>query len=109
MLRKDLRQIFRDPQLYRILFVAPLVQLLGFGHAASTDVRHRRTCAVDHDGGAASRGLLAALSANGAFDVVGRWQREADLVAALDHGRAAAGLVSPPGYGRALAAGRVTV
>jgi len=109
MLRKELRQIFRDPQLYRILFVAPLVQLLVFGYAVSTDVRHTRTFVVDHDGGAASRELLAAFTANGAFDVVGRSQREADLVAALDHGRAAAGLVIPPGYGRDLAAGRATV
>ena len=109
MLRKELRQIFRDPQLYRILFVAPLVQLLVFGYAVSTDVRHTRTFVVDHDGSAASRELLAAFTANGAFDVVGRSQREADLVAALDHGRAAAGLVIPPGYARDLAAGRATV
>jgi len=76
MLRKELRQIFRDPQLYRILFVAPLVQLLVFGYAVSTDVRHTRTFVVDHDGGTASRELLAAFTANGAFDVVGRSQRE---------------------------------
>ena len=47
-LRKELRQVFRDPQLYRILFAAPLVQLLVFGYAVSTDVRHTATAVVDH-------------------------------------------------------------
>jgi ABC-2 type transport system permease protein len=109
MVAKELRQIFRDPQLYRILFVAPLVQLLVFGYAVSTDVRDTPTFLVDHDQSAASRQLVDAFTANGAFAVAGRSQREADLVSALDHGRAAVGLVVPPGYAADLAGGRATV
>jgi ABC-2 type transport system permease protein len=109
LLRKELRQIFRDPQLYRILFIAPIVQLLVFGYAVSTDVRHTSTFVVDHDRSAASRRLLDALTAGGWFDLVGSSEHERDLVAALDHGRAVVGVVVPAGYGRDLAAGRATV
>ncbi len=109
MLRKELRQIFRDPQLYRILFVAPVVQLLIFGYAVSTDVRHTRTFVVDHAGDAASRRVVEALTAGGFFDVVGRSTRDADLVTELDHGRAVVGLVIPPRFGADLAAGAATV
>ena len=109
LLRKELRQIFRDPQLYRILFIAPLVQLIVFGYAVSTDVRHTATFVVDHDASAASRRLLDALTASGYFELVGASLRDRDLVAALDHGRAVVGVVVPPGYGRDLAAGRATV
>ncbi len=105
MLRKELRQIFRDPQLYRILFVAPVVQLLMFGYAVSTDVRHTRTFVVDHSNDATSRRLVASLTAGGFFDVVGRSDRDADVVAALDHGRAVVGLVIPPRLAADLAAG----
>ncbi|HXT20243.1 MAG TPA: ABC transporter permease [Thermoanaerobaculia bacterium] len=96
MVRKELRQIFRDPQLYRILFVAPVVQLLMFGYAVSTDVRHTRTFVVDHAHDAASRRVVEALTAGGFFDVVGSSDRDADVVEALDHGRAVVGLVIPP-------------
>jgi drug efflux transport system permease protein len=109
MLRKELRQIFRDPQLYRILFVAPVVQLLMFGYAVSTDVRHTRTFVVDHAGDAASRRVVEALTAGGFFDVVGRSTRDADVVTELDHGRAIVGLVIPPRFGADLAAGSATV
>jgi ABC-2 type transport system permease protein len=109
MLRKELRQIFRDPQLYRILFVAPVVQLLMFGYAVSTDVRHTPTFVVDHAGDAASRRVVEALTAGGFFDVVGRSTRDADLVTELDHGRAVVGLVIPPRFGADLAAGDASV
>ena len=109
MLRKELRQIFRDPQLYRILFVAPVVQLLMFGYAVSTDVRHTCTFVVDHAGDAASRRVVEALTAGGFFDVVGRSTRDADLVTELDHGRAVVGLVIPPRFGADLAAGDASV
>ncbi len=41
MVRKELRQIFRDPRMARMIFVAPIIQLLVFGYAVSTDVRTR--------------------------------------------------------------------
>jgi ABC-2 type transport system permease protein len=109
MLRKELRQIFRDPQLYRILFVAPVVQLLMFGYAVSTDVRHTPTFVVDHASDAASRRVVEALTAGGFFDVVGRSTRDSDLVTELDHGRAVVGLVVPPHFGADLAAGDAAV
>jgi ABC-2 type transport system permease protein len=109
LLRKELRQIFRDPQLYRILFVAPLVQLLIFGYAVSTDVRHTATFVVDHDRTAASRRVVDSLVASGYFDVVGHGSRDAEVVAALDAGRAVVGVVVPAGFGTALAAGEATV
>jgi len=109
MLRKELRQIFRDPQLYRILFVAPAVQLLIFGYAVSTDVRHTPTFVVDHARDASSRRVVGALEAGGFFDVVGRSERDRDVVAALDHGTAIVGLVIPAGFAADLVSGRATV
>ena len=109
MVRKELRQTFRDPRLARVLFVAPLMQLLVFGYAVSTDVRRTSLFVVDQDGTAAARELVDAFTAGDYFRVVGRSSRPADLVARLDHGSATAGLVIPPGFARELAAGKASV
>jgi len=109
VVRKELRQLLRDPRSRPILFVAPLVQLLLFGYAVSTDVRHVRTFVVDHDRTEASRDLVDALTASGYFDVEARSSRSADLVRALDRGSATVGLEIPPGFAADLAAGRARV
>ena len=100
MVRKELRQIFRDPRLRRVIFVAPMVQLLVFGYAVSTDVRNVATLVVDHDRSRASRELVEAFTASGYFRVQGYAERPADIVRALDRGDAILGIVIPAGFER---------
>ena len=105
IVRKEILQVRRDAKLRRLLLVAPLIQLMIFGYAVSTDVRDTPLFVVDHDGTRASRELVEAMTAPGYFRVVGRSERPADLVRALDYGRATVGLEIPPGFGRDLGAG----
>ncbi|HVP38280.1 MAG TPA: ABC transporter permease, partial [Candidatus Saccharimonadales bacterium] len=105
MVRKELRQIFRDPRLARVVLVAPIFQLLAFGYAVSTDIRDTPTFVVDHDHTRASRDLVAAFVAPGYFKVSGRSERSADLVDVLNHGRAVVGLEIPVGFERDLRRG----
>jgi ABC-2 type transport system permease protein len=106
MLRKELRQLLRDPKSKRLIFGAPLLQLFLFGYAANTDVRDTRTFLVDHDHTAESRLLADALTASGHFRIAGRSDRPADLTRALDSGRALIGIEIPAGFARDLRAGR---
>jgi ABC-2 type transport system permease protein len=100
MVRKEFRQIFRDPRLRRVIFIAPMVQLFAFGYAVSTDVRNVSTLVVDHDRSRASRELVEAFTASGYFRVLGYADRPADIVRALDHGDAVLGIVIPAGFER---------
>lgn len=100
MVRKEFRQIFRDPRLRRVIFIAPMIQLLLFGYAVSTDVRNVATLVVDHDRSRASRELVEAFTASGYFRVQGYVDRPADIIRALDHGDAVLGIVIPPGFDR---------
>jgi len=109
MVKKELHQVFRDPRMARLVFVAPIVQLLVFGYAVSTDVRHTPTIVLDRDQSRDSRELVTALIGGGSFDVVDWAERDADLAAALDHGRAALALSIPAGYARDLAGGQASV
>ena len=106
MLRKEFRQMFRDPRLARVIFIAPVIQLIVFGYAVNTDLRQAPTYVVDQDNTRASRELVDALTASGYFRVVGRSDRAAAITEALDRGRALMGVQVPRGFARDLVAGR---
>jgi ABC-2 type transport system permease protein len=106
LVRKELRQIFRDPKTKRLVFGSPIIQLLLFGYAATTDVQHVATFIVDHDRTAESRALQSALTAGSYFRVSGTSDRPADMGTALDDGSAVVGVEIPPGFARDLGSGR---
>jgi len=106
MVVKEIRQLFRDPKTKRIIFAAPVVQLILLGYAVNTDVRNVPTAVVDHDRTVASREFLAAFTGSGYFHVVMTSDRSADLGLALDEGRAVVALEIPAGYQADLVAGR---
>jgi ABC-2 type transport system permease protein len=62
MVIKEFRQIFRDPRMARVIFIAPVIQLLIFGYAVSTDIADTATFLVDHDRSRDSRELVAGLA-----------------------------------------------
>lgn len=109
MVRKEFRQIFRDPRLRRMIFVAPVIQLLAFGYAVSTDMRNVSTLVVDHDRTRASRELVEAFKASGYFRIEGYADRPAEIVSALDHGTAVLGVVIPEGFERDASEGLASV
>jgi ABC-2 type transport system permease protein len=106
MVAKELRQLFRDPRTKRVIFVAPIIQLVLFGYAVNTDVRNVATALVDHDRTPESRELVDALTASGYFRVVLTSDRSDALGEALDAGDALVAIEIPRGYGRDLGAGR---
>jgi ABC-2 type transport system permease protein len=106
MLKKELRQIFRDPRMKRVLFVAPVIQLVAFGYAVNTDIKNTATIVVDHDRTAVSRELVDVIASTGYFRVVGYSERPSDLVRALDYGDAEVGIEIPAGFAQQLANAR---
>ena len=81
LLRKEFRQLLRDPKSKRIVFGAPIVQLLMFGYAVTTDVHDVPMHVVDFDRTVASRELQQALTAGGYFNMVAVSERPAALAA----------------------------
>lgn len=105
LLKKELRQMLRDPRMKAVIFVAPMVQLMVFGYAVNTDIRDTALYVVDQDKSAVSRELVEAFTATGYFDVVGRSDRPSDLALALDQGDAVVGIEIPAGFAADLARG----
>lgn len=103
---KELLQLRRDRLTLAMMVMLPIVQIVLFGWAIDTDVRHIPTTVLDQDRTAASRELAASLMATGSCDPVGEVRDPAELSAALRSGRAKVGLVIPARYAERLALGR---
>lgn len=102
---KELRQLRRDRLTLAMMVALPVAQLLLFGYAIDTDVRHVPTVVWDQDRTAASRELPAALEATGFYDLVGEINSHAEIERAMREGRARVAIVIGDGYGRRLAEG----
>jgi ABC-2 type transport system permease protein len=106
--RKELLQLRRDRMTLGMMVMLPLMQLLLFGYAINTDVRHIQTVVFDQDASAASRDLARSLEATGFYDVVGQVRDYDEIEHALRSGRARVGLVIPPRYASDVARGQTT-
>jgi ABC-2 type transport system permease protein len=65
---KEIKQVLRDPRMRMTLFVAPLVQVLVFGFASTTDVNNIPTAIYDLDNTKGSRDLIRLFTSSGYFD-----------------------------------------
>ena len=71
MLWKEFIQIRRDRLTLGMILVLPAAQLMLFGYAIQTDVRHLPTVVLDESRTSESRALVTTLMNSGAFDAAG--------------------------------------
>jgi ABC-2 type transport system permease protein len=103
IMRKELIQIRRDRRTLAIMFLIPVFQLIMFGYAVTTDVKHLPMAVLDRDKSAASRELIDTYQASTYFDIAYTVGSESELAYLMDSGAARAGLIVPAGYGADLA------
>ncbi len=106
MLVKEFIHIFRDPKMKGIIFLMPIVQVMVFGYAVTTDVKNVATAVFDLDNSIASRELVTRFVKSGYFDVVAHIQDEDQVRDVLDRGTVRAVLRLNKGFERELRAGR---
>jgi ABC-2 type transport system permease protein len=105
MLWKEFVQMRRDRFTLALMLGVPALQLVLFGFAIRTDVRHLPTVVLDESRTSQSRALVAVMQNTGNFRVTGPVATRAELKREIDSGRARAGIVIPPGFARDLARG----
>lgn len=106
MIRKEFRQIMRDPRLLRIVIIMPVMQLLIFGYIASTDIRNVRTAVIDNDRSQASREYVRVFENTGKFTVTGYVDSNREMTHLLDGGKVSIALQIPKGFESDLDSGR---
>jgi ABC-2 type transport system permease protein len=103
---KELIELRRDPRLFGIVILAPIIQLILLTYAATTDVRDVPVLIVDADRSAPSRELIRRFEASPTFTLTGIVTSSRDVDEYIARGDAWIAVAIPPGYGRAIAEGR---
>jgi len=103
---KELIELRQDPRLFAIVILAPLIQLVLLGYAATTDVRNVPMVVADADRSAASLALVDRFDASPIFTVVGVLGGVEAIDSHLANGSAWIAVSIPAGYGAAIGAGR---
>ena len=106
MLVKEFTQILRDARMRAVIFLVPLVQIIIFGYAVNTDVKHIATAIYDLDNSAASRELAMRLEQSGYFDIVARVGTVGEIGDLIDHSRVKAAVQINRGFAAEIDAGR---
>lgn len=106
MLWKEFLQLRRDRLTIGMMLGIPAIQLLLFGYAIRTEVRHLPTVVLDLSRTPESRALVARMLNTGNFDLTAAVADRGAIRRWIETGRASAALVIPPTYAADLKRGR---
>lgn len=103
--KKEMIQIFRDKRMRLLVFFPPLVQLIIFGYAATTDVKHISLAALDEDRTTVSRQFVEKFEAGGYFSVKYYLSSPAEADVLMDNGQVDAFIYIKKGFEQAIRGG----
>ena len=92
---KELRQLSRDKGTFALVVMIPLIELVLFGYAINTDVRHLRAAVADQSQSAYSRQVIAEVGATQVVDFVATVSTAEQLEALLRSGEVSVALFIP--------------
>ncbi len=92
---KEFKQLSRDRVTFGMIVMIPLMQLILFGYAISTTVRHIPVAVVDNSGSAAARVIAEQVRVTQVVDIVGNYNTAAEAETAIVAGAVRAALVLP--------------
>ncbi|MBU7005387.1 ABC transporter permease [Phosphitispora fastidiosa] len=98
IVKKEIIQIRRDPPSLVMAFVVPVMMLLIFGYAVTTDVEHIKTAVMDMSKSQQSRQMISVFRNTGYFDPDLYVESTGEMTRLLDSGQAKVGLIIPPDY-----------
>ena len=96
---KEFLELRKDPKLFGVVVIAPILQLTLLGYAATTDVRDVPIVVSDGDRSSFSREIIARFDASRNFTVVDVVSTTREIEPYLERGRAWLALSIPAGYG----------
>src|SRR3982750_64954 len=106
ILYKEFLVVLRDPLTLFFMLFPPVVEMIAFGYALDTDVKHMATLVLDEDRTTESRELIDQFVNTQTFKVASEGNSVSELAEAVRKGKAYGGLQISPGFNRDLRAGR---
>ncbi|HSE53536.1 MAG TPA: ABC transporter permease, partial [Gemmatimonadales bacterium] len=106
MLRKEFIQMRRDRGTLGLMIGIPAIQLVMFGYAIQTEVRHLPTIVLDESRSPESRRFIQAMLNTGNFDLGGTAASREEIGPRIAGGEARAAIIIPPDFQRDIKRGR---
>jgi ABC-type multidrug transport system permease subunit len=105
ILFKEFIVVWRDPLTLFFMFFPPLVEMIAFGYALDTDVKHMSMLIYNEDRTVESREFIDRFVNTETFRVVGEVQSVGEMASQIRKGRAYVGLQIPPKFTQKIRAG----
>ncbi|WP_170766079.1 ABC transporter permease [Ruegeria lacuscaerulensis] len=103
VLKKELLQLRRDKMTFAMVIMIPLIQLLLFGYAINTNLRHVPVALVDQSGTELSRTLAQVIQATQVVTITENLTTPLEAERAITESRVRAALIIPPDVSQRLA------
>src|SRR5256885_17053125 len=100
ILFKEFIIVWRDPMTLFFMFFPPLVEMVAFGYALDTDVKHMSMMILNEDRTVESRQFIDRFVNTETFRVIGEVQSVTQLSSEIRSGHAYVGLEIPPTFTR---------
>jgi len=97
-IQKEFLQFKRDPKMFAMILVAPIIQLIFLGYAANFDVNVVHTAVYDMDKSEASRKYIESFESTGYFSFDYYVDNYEQLTNHIDNAKVIMGLVIPRGF-----------
>jgi ABC-2 type transport system permease protein len=106
IIQKEFLQILREKAFIGLIFGMPVVQILIFGFAVTTDVHHVPIAFTDQDHSSISRRIIDAFRSTRSFSFTGSARSEQEALAWMDEGKIQIAIVIPADFEKDLRSGQ---
>ena len=100
---KEFQQFKRDPKMFGIILIAPVIQLIFLGYAANLDVENIKAVVYDQNRTSTSREFIERFTSSGYFEIVEYTSSYKELEDKLNMGEAIFGLVISKDFEKTIA------
>jgi len=97
-IKKEFLQFKRDPRMFALILIAPIVQLTFLGFAANLDVKLVRTIVFDQDKSVTSRDFVEKFTSSGYFKIEDYVDSYDEITKGIDKGDVILALVIPKDF-----------
>ncbi len=103
IIKKEVVQLSRDRLTFGMVFGLPIIQILLFGYAINTDVRHLKTAIANQAGTHLSQQFESELRASQVVNIIANAETPEELENLLRRGKISLGIVIPADFDRRVA------
>ncbi|MCI0449125.1 MAG: ABC transporter permease [Chlorobi bacterium] len=107
-IKKEFLQFKRDKRMFGVILIAPVLQLIFLGYAATLDVKNVKTAVWDQDKSVTSREFIEKYEKSGYFEMVYYTSSYNELNELIDNGEVLMAIVIPRDFEKNIYSGKTT-